>query len=258
MAAIMLVLAGCAQTARREADAPYAVPVHFDATRLLAPPPVDVAQLREDLQAVRTAEYARTPEQSAAAESSIAVDVFVFEPVLGPGFTASRLPRTAAFFARVYRSALPYLTATKDCWHRARPFEIDPSLSPLAKSFASTRTRSAPAPVRAISPSPGESPCTAPAANPAYSPSYPSGHATVGAMMAILLAQMVPERRTALFERGWDYGHSRIISGVHFPTDVEAGRVLGTLLVGLLQLDRKFRADFDGARREVRAELQLP
>lgn len=255
---VAMVLAACAQPAHRTAEALYAVPPQFDATRLLAPPPADSAAQSQDLLAVRLAERSRTPEQSADAESSIGVDVFLFSSVLGPGFNADQMPMTAAFFGRVYRSVLPYLQAAKDCWHRSRPFEIDPTLSPLAQSFASTRLRSVPASVQAVSPPPGGSPCTAPAANPVYSPSYPSGHATVGAMMAILLAQMVPEHRAALFVRGWDYGQARIVSGVHFPSDVEAGRVLGTLLVGMLRLDRTFRADFDHARRELRAGLGLP
>ena len=46
--------------------------------------------------------------------------------------------------------------------------------------------------------------------------------------MAILLAQMVPEHRAALFARGWGYGEARVISGVHFPTVGEGGHVLGT------------------------------
>jgi acid phosphatase (class A) len=163
---------------------------------------------------------------------------------------------TAAFFGRVYRSTLPLLQSVKECWHRQRPFEVDAALSPLSKSFESTRLRTGQAAARVSAPA-ADSPCTVPAVPAAYSASYPSGHATVGAMMAILLAQMVPERRAALFERGWDYGQARVISGVHFPTDVEAGRVLGTLTAALLQMDGRFREDFLAARRELRAKLGL-
>ena len=257
MAAAALLLTGCMHAAGRGVEAAYPVAAPFDATRLLAPPPADAAGLARDLQAVRIAERTRTAEQVAEAESSTSVDVFLFSSVLGPAFTAQRLPVTAAFFSRVYRSSLPYLQAAKDCWHRERPFQVDPTLAPLERSFASTRLRSAPAAAQAASRLPWDSPCTAPAAKPVYSPSYPSGHATVGAMMAILLAQMVPEHRSALFARGWDYGEARVISGVHFPTDVEAGRVLGTVLVGLMQGDGRFRTDLAAARSELRAALKL-
>lgn len=258
MAAALLLVACAGSAARKADDGPYPVPAIFDSTRLLAPPPSDAAAQARDIEAVRAAERARTAEQSAQAEASSTVDVFLFSSVLGPAFTAERLPRTAAFFSRVYRSALPYLQAAKDCWNRERPFEADPTLKPLERSFASTRLRSAPAPVQAASSPPGDSPCTAPARAIVYSPSYPSGHATVGALMAILLADMVPEHRGALFARGWEYGDARVISGVHFPSDVEAGRILGSLLAQMMQQDARFRADLGTARAELRAVLGYP
>jgi acid phosphatase (class A) len=179
--------------------------------------------------------------------------VFHFASVLGPRFTAERLPLTTRFFQRVYRSALPHLSATKACWNRPRPFVVDPTLAPLERSLASTKMPSVrPA---ASSPLPPDSPCTPSTGENAYSYSYPSGHATVGTMMAILLAEIVPERRTALFAAGWEYGEARVISGVHFPSDVEAGRILGTMLIGMLQRDARFRADLHAARQEARRKL---
>ena len=77
----------------------------------------------------------------------------------------------------------------------------------------------------------------------------------VGTISAILLAEMVPERRDALFARGWAYGEARVISGVHFPSDVEAGRILGTTLVGLMETDARFRADLEASRNELRDVL---
>jgi acid phosphatase (class A) len=64
--------------------------------------------------------------------------------------------------------------------------------------------------------------------------SYPSGHATFGYMSAILLAQMVPEKRDALFARGREFGANRVVDGVHYPSDVEAGRIDGTLVAAAL------------------------
>jgi acid phosphatase (class A) len=75
-------------------------------------------------------------------------------------------------------------------------------------------------------------------------------------MMAILLAEMVPEQRSALFAFGWKYGDARVVSGVHFPSDVEAGRILGSLLVETMQRDARFRADLRVAREELREVLE--
>lgn len=252
-----MLATACAGRAPRETEQLYAIPVALDVTRLLSPPPAGETARARDLEAVRAAQSARSAADAAHAEASSTVDVFLFAQVLGPAFTPERAPRTAAFYERVYRSALPHLQLTKDCWSRARPFVVDPTLTPLDRALASTRLRSAPAPAPAAPLPPADSPCTAPVAATLYSPSYPSGHATVGVMMAILLAQMVPERRDALFAQGWDYGEARIISGVHFPSDVEAGRILGTMLVGVMQQDARFRRDFAVARRELRMALGL-
>jgi len=253
----LMLTAACAGMTRLGSGVSYVIPPVLDVTRLLSPPPADEAARARDLAAVRAAEQGRTASQSEHAEASSSVDVFLFAAALGPRFAAEQLPITADFFDRVYRSALPHLQLTMNCWQRPRPFVADPTLMPLERSLASTRLRSAPAPAPAVPQPPADSPCTAPVADTSYSPSYPSGHATVGAMMAILLAQMVPERRDALFALGWEYGDARVISGVHYPSDVEAGRILGTMLVGVMQEDRRFRADFAAARRELRAVLQM-
>jgi acid phosphatase (class A) len=245
-----------AGTAPRISDARlYAVPMVIDPTRLLAPPPTDTFGQARDIEAVRSAERMRTPAQALQAEASSSVDVFLFAAVLGPRFTTERLPVTTDFFSRVCRSAIPSLQAVKDCWNRERPFVVDPALAPLERSFASTKLRSAPAYVQATPFPLVDSSRMAPAGAKLYSPSYPSGHATVGVMMATLLAQMVPERRAALFAHGWAYGDSRVVSGVHFPSDVAAGRVLGTMLVQLMQEGARFRADFRASREELRAAI---
>jgi hypothetical protein len=38
-------------------------------------------------------------------------------------------------------------------------------------------------------------------------PTYPSGHGTSGAEVALILGMIVAEKREALYERGWEYGH---------------------------------------------------
>lgn len=88
--------------------------------------------------------------------------------------------------------------------------------------------------------------------------SYPSGHATYGTVCAILLADMVPEKRVALFARSRDYQHSRMVVGAHYPSDLESGRLTGTLATALLMQNPKFQFDFIEARAALRAALGLP
>ena len=85
--------------------------------------------------------------------------------------------------------------------------------------------------------------------------SYPSGHATQGWAYALILAALVPEKATPILVRGRAYGESRIVCGVHWLSDVAAGRLTGTAVFAALMGDPTFRADLEKARAELRAAL---
>lgn len=59
------------------------------------------------------------------------------------------------------------------------------------------------------------------------SASYPSGHSMFGRMYARVLSILHPEREVFLMRRGDEIGENRMIGGVHYPSDVFAGRQLG-------------------------------
>lgn len=82
-------------------------------------------------------------------------------------------------------------------------------------------------------------------------PSYPSGHASVGWAWALVLSELRPERADALLQRGHDFGESRIVCGVHYPSDVQSGRLIGAAVVARLHADEEFQA----AMAESKAEL---
>ncbi|MBI4725584.1 MAG: phosphatase PAP2 family protein [Rhodomicrobium sp.] len=87
--------------------------------------------------------------------------------------------------------------------------------------------------------------------------SYPSGHATYGAFAGFLLAEMVPEKRAEIYARIEDYARSRLVSGVHFRSDVEAGKLLGAA-VAMSVFDRAdLRGEFETAKTCVRGALGL-
>ncbi|MGA8534593.1 MAG: phosphatase PAP2 family protein [Candidatus Tumulicola sp.] len=87
--------------------------------------------------------------------------------------------------------------------------------------------------------------------------SYPSGHAAFASCAAILLGQMVPEKRGAIFARADIFAESRIVAGVHYPSDVEAGWISGTVIAAALMRDPRFLEDFSAAKAEVRRVLSL-
>jgi acid phosphatase (class A) len=68
---------------------------------------------------------------------------------------------------------------------------------------------------------------------------------------------MVPEKAAALFARGREAGDNRLVLGAHYPTDVEAGRLLATAVATALFQNPAFLKDFEEARAEVRKALGL-
>jgi undecaprenyl-diphosphatase len=58
-------------------------------------------------------------------------------------------------------------------------------------------------------------------------PSFPSAHAAFSFMMATLLSKWFPLYRTLFFIVAAFIGWTRIYLGLHYPTDVVAGAVLG-------------------------------
>jgi acid phosphatase (class A) len=81
--------------------------------------------------------------------------------------------------------------------------------------------------------------------------SYPSGHTSIGWAWALVLAEIAPDRADAIFGRGLAFGESRIVCGVHWKSDIDAGRVVGASVVSRLHTDPVFTAQLDLARKEI-------
>ena len=58
-------------------------------------------------------------------------------------------------------------------------------------------------------------------------PSYPSGHSCVSASAARVLATYFPDRAATLNDLVIAAGRSRVIGGIHYPSDIAAGQLLG-------------------------------
>ncbi|HUL21208.1 MAG TPA: phosphatase PAP2 family protein [Thermodesulfobacteriota bacterium] len=70
-----------------------------------------------------------------------------------------------------------------------------------------------------------------------FDPSFPSAHSVFSFMMAVLLSNWFPRYRIIFYVSAAFIGWTRIYLGVHYPTDVIAGALLG---YGLTRLFLKY------------------
>ncbi|HTV77666.1 MAG TPA: phosphatase PAP2 family protein, partial [Steroidobacteraceae bacterium] len=245
----LVVLAGCAAVAQPPhppgtpasaapsvtAPAPslsqgdYLDPASLDLYRLLPPPPeAGSAQERTELDELLRLQKTRTPAEVRAAQADATLSIYRFADALGnpPAFTPRQLPLTTELFRRVIRAESLFMGTAKDAFARPRPFRTETRLTPVVPMPASA--------------------------------SYPSGHSTWAIASAIVLADMVPERRREIFARADDYAHNREVGGVHYPSDVAAGHLAGTALAQQLFNSARFDADEAAAAAELRRALGLP
>lgn len=149
-----------------------------------------------------------------------------FNCAMGIQLTPETAPRAAALIRRAMTDTASQTGTAKTFYKRQRPFLIDTG------------------------------PICQPAAKVADSYDYPSGHTTAGWTMATVLAEIAPDRATAILARGRAYGESRIVCGVHNASAVEAGRLSAASTLAAMQGDPAFTADLAAARQEMAALRQ--
>lgn len=228
-----LVLGGGASEALAQAKPPAASkflqPADLDPALVLPPPPSDDAPASVEGRAElhRLAE-ARTADRLAQARRDDAVeDVTAIGEVLGPAFDLKRFPATAKLFEDLRREDSIAAKRAKAYFERERPFLNDRALDVC--DDASDRRNS-----------------------------YPSGHATMGYAAAAVLANLIPGNAQIILARASDYAESRLYCGVHYRADVNAGQVLGNVLVDRLMSRPAFQAELEAARAELTAAHIAP
>jgi acid phosphatase (class A) len=192
-----------------------------DAATLLAPPPLlDSPEQAADLAEVRAVYQAASADDKAAAYSEKSFTVFNFAEAAGPFFAETNLPKTAAFFEKVQSDAAAVTDTGKDFFKRPRPFTTDPSLAngKLEKSY-----------------------------------SYPSGHSTESMVLALVLADLLPDKHDAIIAHARQIGWHRVEIARHYPTDIFAGRTLALAIVKQFKKSDAFEKDFDAAKAELAA-----
>ncbi|MBW6420294.1 phosphatase PAP2 family protein [Rhizobium sp. XQZ8] len=195
----------------------------------LLPPPAanDSAKTKQEVGELLSIQVTRTKAMEDRAIADVEENVWRFADVVNnPKFTKDNLPKLAAFFDRVVETEAAVVDPAKDVWKRPRPHLLYPDLVkpvvPLSKSG-----------------------------------SYPSGHTTVGTLMGVVLANMLPEKKDAIMARAWEFGWNRVIGGIHYPSDIEAGRISGISIAQTIMQHDDYKAEFEAAKAELRTALGM-
>lgn len=85
---------------------------------------------------------------------------------------------------------------------------------------------------------------------------YPSGHSAWGWAVALVLAEMLPDRAEAILVRGRAVGEGRAICGVHNYSSIVAGQTVAAAIVAAEHAKPEFQADFAAAKVELEAALK--
>lgn len=240
--AALLMLGTSHATAHSNETTTYGSIDRLDLTLLLpAPPTLDSPEQKAEVEAILAAQKAAGAERIAQAVKDAKGTVFdMFGQVLGAHFTAAELPATARLFARLGNSEAAVVEAAQNVFDRKRPFAADgrvqvlPQASMMSVEMAKSQGENLPT-----------------------KGSWPSSRAARVTASAIVMSEIVPERKSELWSRAREYAESRVIAGMHYPQDLEMGYRAGTALAALLQADAEFKAEFAAARQETRTALGL-
>jgi len=192
-----------------------------------APPAPDSATTRHELDELLQLQASRTPAEVAAARADRKTEVTRFADALGLAPEKMAELKALQRFAEAIEDEIrPFVRAAKERFRRLRPYEIEPGLQPCIDHVRGDL-------------------------------SYPSGHATYGYAMAFMLIDMVPERTAQLRARASQFARQRMVCGVHFPSDINAGLDGARWLMQRIQRAPNYRAESEAARRELRAAMGL-
>lgn len=194
------------------------------------PPPPEEGSLREqaDIAAYREMRALEGTERWAIARADNEIETpgapRAFDCALGFRFEPEKMPTLTLLMGKMLGDLEMIQTPAKKGYFRKRPFVVEPLPT-----------------------------CIAPESWLGASGSYPSGHSALGWAWSLVLAELAPDRADAILRRGLAYGESRAVCGVHYPSDVEAGRIVGATIVTRLKADPAFQADFARAKGEFDA-----
>jgi acid phosphatase (class A) len=177
----------------------------------------------DDLLITLAAQAARTDDQKNEAITDQHYSITLITGVIDPAF-ATKYPEVLGVLKNAENDAFVITSRLKKENARLRPFVQHPTL--VVPLF------------------------------PAGDYSYPSGHASGSELQARLLGLLFPDRADDLLKRARQVADGRVVAGVHYASDTEAGEKLGDLLFQQLEANPKFKQDLAAAAQKDNLTLK--
>jgi acid phosphatase (class A) len=224
--AVMVLAVGFVGAAAK-ADAKYITPGDIDVKALLpAPPAPGSNENNKEIEELLKLQDSRTAEDVKNARAEVKETPFLYSEVLGSSFNPDDLPFTRKFFAQISADTKGVFSPAKKLFGRPRPYDTDPRIVPCVEKEASD--------------------------------SYPSGHATYSRVWALTLAEIFPEKKDALMAVADRIALDRCKAGMHYPSDIAAGKKLADAIFAEIEKNPDFQADLAKVKEECLAHVKAP
>lgn len=184
----------------------------------LNPPPTlqSLGQKNDETQLLALQKFRSADDcKRATTEVMISVSSF-FGPPYGP-LSIQTAESLSPFFEQVRNDTDYYIQLLKKEFPRQRPFLYMKTITPcVAKEVTGA---------------------------------YPSGHATIAKLYALILADIYPDKKALLIKRADQIALDRVIVGMHHPTDIQAGKLLGEFIFTELKRSKVFLEAFSQVKK---------
>jgi acid phosphatase (class A) len=185
------------------------------------PPPApgsvtDVA----DLAKIMAAQLARTPDVVAECKRDQKFSYELFDSVYPAGLTKEKDPKFFEVLDNVMATTYVINETAKNRYKRLRPYQGHPD---TVKGLFEV-----------------------------HGFSYPSGHAMGSYTLAVVLGAIFPHKKQAFLDRAAQIAESRVNAGVHYPSDIAEGKVLGNATGAAILATSAFQTDLAAVEAELR------
>ena len=228
VAPLMLWLVACDATTTSPTPYPYApqftAPSDISPRVLPIPPAKDSSEYNKEIDSILATQHMLTDADKATikAEDHITPTMIVL-PVLGAEYTEDKYPAMYNLLRHAASDAWRDSDYAEDYWQRPRPWTVDERVELLV--------------------------------SPITRPSYPSGHSTTNFVWANVLTDLFPEKQDALMARAHEIGMHRVAAGVHYPSDIEAGKHYAAFIYDKMSKSPQYQTELATAQAEVNAAI---